>query len=31
MKKEIMLEKAKKELTDEKNNLTEKLEETKTK
>mmetsp|Transcript_959 Transcript_959/g.872 ORF Transcript_959/g.872 Transcript_959/m.872 type:complete len:101 (+) Transcript_959:1890-2192(+) len=31
MKKEIMLEKAKKELTDEKNSLTEKLEDTKTK
>jgi len=31
MKKEIMLEKAKKELTDEKNNLIEKLEETKAK
>jgi hypothetical protein len=31
MKKEIMLEKAKKELLDEKNSLTEKLEDTKNK
>jgi len=31
MKKEIMLEKAKKELTDEKNSLIEKMEETKAK